>query len=198
MGRLLDRLRELGLEQKTLVIFMSDNGVLHGEHQLLWKGPVFYEELIRSPLILHWPGRIDPGTRVDSLVSSLDLFPTICSTAGIDPPKNLPGRDLWPTLSGNPPRPREALFLQYETEKMIEKDFPMRGVVTPRYKYVAYRDEPIEQLFDMQADPGETKNLARSSGHASVLADHRRMLREWEPRLRPAPSVPHAEAWRKA
>jgi choline-sulfatase len=71
-------------------------------------------------------------------------------------------------------------------------------VRTQRYKYITYKDDPVEQLFDMIDDPGETKNLATGSKYASTLTEHRRILIDWEARLQVAPNVPNPDAWRKA
>ena len=71
----------------------------------------------------------------------------------------------------------------------------IRAKVTERYKYVTYADDPIEQLYDMRSDPGETRNLAESLG--SVVREHRKLLRGWESRLETAAENPHAEWWRK-
>ena len=70
-------------------------------------------------------------------------------------------------------------------------------VRTEGYKYITYIDNPFEQLFDMKADPGETKNLAASSRYASALAEHRTLLKDWENRLDVPSEVPNAELWRR-
>ena len=71
-----------------------------------------------------------------------------------------------------------------------------RMVRTPSFKYIVYKDDSVEQLFDMRTDPGETKNLAASSRYTLVLAEHRKMLRDWESRLDVPPNVPNANMWR--
>ena len=70
-----------------------------------------------------------------------------------------------------------------------------RMVRTQRYKYITYRKDLVEQLFDMKNNPGETKNLATSSAHASMLAEHKKLLKDWERRLDVAPKVPNTDAW---
>ena len=189
-GRVLRALEETGLDQETLVIFTSDHGEGLAHHQMVRKN-FLYDEAARVPLIASWPGHLPGGTRDTRLVSGLDIVPTACHYAGVAPPQRALGTSLHTLFEDDAEASRPFITAEVADNRG-------RMIRTPRHKYVAYRDEPIEQLFDMQADPGETKNLARSSGHASLLADHRRMLREWEPRLRPAPGVPHAEAWRKA
>jgi arylsulfatase A-like enzyme len=179
VGRLLDRLRELGLDQDSLVVFMSDNGVTHGEHQMLLKGPAFYEELVRTPLIIRWPGRISAGTRVDSLASSLDLFPTVCAAAGIDPPAGLHGRSLWPLLCGEETSLREALFFEYHWMEVDSRAYPMRGLVTQRHKYVKYLADDEEELYDLQLDPGEMRNLIGEQEYRETADSLREKLALW-------------------
>jgi arylsulfatase A-like enzyme len=178
VGRLVDKLTELKLGRDTLVIFMSDNGFLHGEHQMITKGPVLYEELVRSPLIMWWPGRIEPGTRIDSLVSSLDLFPTLCDPAGIPVPVGLPGKTLWPIISNPAASLRDALFFEYYTKEANDKTVPMRGLVTQRYKYVKYL-QGGEELYDLQNDPHEMHNLIEDPAHSETAETLRKKLADW-------------------
>ena len=178
VGRLTDHLKEADLEPDTLVIYMSDNGSLQGEHRMLTKGPVFYEEVVRSPLIMCWPGRIGAGTRVEALVSSLDLFPTLCGLADIPVPADLPGEDLWPVVSDPSGRVREAVFFEYHTKEATGETVPMRGLVTPRYKYVRYL-KGGEELYDLQADPQEMRNLIQDPAHEETADALRKKLDEW-------------------
>ncbi|UCG34413.1 MAG: sulfatase-like hydrolase/transferase, partial [Phycisphaerales bacterium] len=178
VGRLVRRLEELNLLDKTLVIFMSDNGFMNGEHQMFGKGANFYEEQVRTPLIMHWPGHVGPNTRIDALVSSLDLFPTLCALTGTPAHDGLAGIDLWPLVSGRVSSLREALFFEYE-ETIRSEPVPMRGVVTKRYKYVAYvRDG--EELYDLQSDPHETRNLVEDPDLTGVADSLRQRLTAWQ------------------
>jgi arylsulfatase A-like enzyme len=178
VGRILDRLQELGLEEETLVLFMSDNGYMHGEHRMLSKGPMLYEELVRTPMIMRWPGRITPGTKVQALVSSLDLFPTLSRAAGVSPPPGLAGAELWPLLAGQATSLREALFFEYEAAKLMREPVPMRGVVTERYKYTRYLDDG-EELYDLRNDPQEMRNLIGEKDHRETADALRERLAEW-------------------
>lgn len=178
VGRLVDHLKELKLEGDTLVIYMSDNGYLHGEHQMITKGSVFYEEVVRSPLILWWPGRIAPQTRLEGLVSSLDLFPTLCGLAGITTPPNLPGKDLWPAVSDPSVRLHQAVFFEYTTKEATNETVPMRGLVTQRHKYVRYL-RGGEELYDLRADPQEMQNLIENPAHKETAESLRAKLNAW-------------------
>jgi len=179
VARLLDRLDQLQLDRDTLIIYMSDNGFLHGEHQMLTKGAAFYEELVRTPLILRWPGRIESGTRVDALVSSLDIFPTLCRAADIPLPTHLSGKDLRPLLAGEYPALRETLFFEYHTEMLSNQVTPMRGLVTPRYKYVNYLQD-TEELYDLEVDPREMQNLISDPEREELADSLRQKLVEWQ------------------
>ncbi|UCG31858.1 MAG: sulfatase-like hydrolase/transferase [Phycisphaerales bacterium] len=182
VGRLVDRLKELGLDERTLIIFMSDNGVLYGEHQLLRKGAFFYEEVVRSPLIMCWPGRIEPGTRIDALVSSLDLFPTLCAAVDIPTPEGLAGKELWPLLQSRVSSVHDALFFEYEaTEKPVTM-VPVRGLVTARHKYTKYLEDG-EELYDLQVDVHEMRNLIDDPGSRELADRLRAELGAWRTRM---------------
>jgi arylsulfatase A-like enzyme len=181
VGRLVKRLEELNLLDKTLVIFMSDNGCLNGEHQMLGKGANFYEEQVRVPMIISWPGRIDSGRRIDALVSSLDVFPTVCAFTGIAAPEDRAGKDLSPLLDGRADRIRDAVFFEYE-RTVREHEVPMRGIATGQHKHVKYI-QGEEELYDLKEDPHEMKNLIGEAAYAEVAAELRRKLAAQYPTL---------------
>jgi arylsulfatase A-like enzyme len=186
VGRLVDRIWELGLRRHTLIIFMSDNGQVHGEHQLARKAPAFYEELVRTPLIMCWPGRIKAGTRIDALVSSLDLFPTMAAAANISVPAELAGASLWPLLDGKASRLRDSLFFEFHGSFRTGQAIPVRGLVTERYKYVRYMRDG-EELYDLRDDPYEMTNLDNDPSSAELLHSCRRSLAEWRARTQDTP-----------
>lgn len=178
VGRLVDHVAEAKLSADTLVIYMSDNGFLHGEHQMLTKGYVFYEEVVRVPLMMWWPGRTGPGARVSALVSSLDIFPTLCGVAGVTAPAGLPGRDLAPLLVDPSGRLHDAVFFEYHTKEATDETVPMRGLATKRYKYVRYLDDG-EELYDLQTDPYEMINLIDDHIHEDTVRKLRGRLDRW-------------------
>ncbi len=182
VGRILRALRDTRREENTVVVFTSDHGEGLGAHRMTHKA-FPYEEVCKVPLIVSWPGTLREGA-VDrtSLVSGVDLFPTLCDLAALEPPEPLVGTSLRPAL---------------QEEEAIEREFvPIempggRGSVlrTPRYKYVRYAEGPTEMLFDLADDPGETRNLVDHASCASALAEHRRMLKEWESGLDRCPGA---------
>lgn len=182
IGRVLQALDDSGEAENTVIIFTSDHGEGRGRHQMVLKN-YLYEEAEKVPLMVSWPGRIPEGKQdMAHLVSGLDIAPTMCDYAGVKPPQGVLGRSLKPILEGKTVEWHE--FVAAEVQKIG------RMIRTPNYKYVAYSGDPVEQLFDMKADPGETKNLAGVSQYDTILEDHRKLLREWEERLDVAPETP--------
>ena len=173
---MLDALEDTGQAEETVVIFTADHGEGRGRHLHVGKGTP-YEEAVKVPLVFSCPDRIASGL-VDRthLVSGIDVMDSVCDLAGIQPPKTT-GRSLRPLLESRQVAWRESLGVEYQISG--------RMLRTPQFKYVRYQDDPVEQLFDMSADPWETKNLYQDSKHAGVLQDHRRLLAQWEARMEP-------------
>ena len=148
-----------------------------------------YDESSRVPLFFSWPGTIQEGT-VDetTLVSGLDLMPTLCDYAGAGIPAASKGISLRPVLDGTATISRE--FVAAEVSSNLGQ-----MIRSARFKYIAYKDDGSEMLFDMHADPGETINLARDPSHATLLEQHRSMLGEWVEGLDVAPNVPRENRW---
>lgn len=174
VGRLLDRLKALGLDEDTLVIFTSDNGPwFEGSSGPFRdrKGGSAWDGGFRVPFVARWPRRIPAGTVAGGLCSNLDLLPTLVSLAGLSPPEGveLDGRDISAMLATGEGSPHEEIF--------VFDNNHVAGVRTERWKLVArsyYRtfDIPLDRLpllFDMGVDPGETYSVA--SLHPDVLMD---------------------------
>jgi choline-sulfatase len=173
IGRVLDALRDAGLEEETVVVFVSDHGDLDSAHRLEHK-TALYEEACRVPFIVSLKGVTPPG-RVDRthLVSTgLDLLPTVCDFAGIIPPDGLHGRSVRPLAEGQKSVDwRDDLVVECQVGRMVRTD---------RYKYNVYEDGAHrEQLIDLEKDPGEMVNLAEEPKHEEALKDHRRRLARW-------------------
>lgn len=176
VGRVLGVLKAGGWNDNTLVIFTSDHGEGIAAHRWATKLSL-YDESACVPLIVSYPGHIQPGTATRP-VSALDLMPTICDYAGARGP-TLPGNSLRPTLE----RKMDGKDHPHVVcELAADKDRPEiqgRMIRTQRYKYCAFAPRGGEQLFDMQEDPGETRNLAPDKDHAEELNRHRELLAEW-------------------
>jgi choline-sulfatase len=172
IAKVLQALRDSGRDKDTVVIFTTDHGDHDAAHKLEHK-TFPYDEVARVPMLVAGPG-IEPG-RVDAdhLVSNgLDLIPTLCDLSGAPLPDGLLGRSLRPVLEGQDPDDwREYVVSEWEFGRMVRTD---------RYKYILCdRGEHPRQLYDMDADPGETRNLAYQPELADVVARHERMLWEW-------------------
>ncbi len=184
IGRVLDALDASPHRENTLILFSSDHGEGLAHHQMTRKS-FLYEEAAKVPLIVSWPGRLPQDVRDDhTLVTGVDLVPTMCDFAGIDPPPKARGLSLRPLLENG-----QALARTFVTSEIADNRGQM--LRSSRYKYIAYLDDPTEQLFDLKDDPGETRNLAGDAACASVLQDHRDMHRQWVGSLEVSPRVAH-------
>jgi len=190
IGRVLQALEDFGYAKNTLVLLTADHGEGIGHHQMVRKNTL-YDESAKVPLIISLAGHI-PENRTDTahLVSGLDIMPTLCDYAGVKPPKKMRGKSLRSILEGKSEPWHEFIVTEVSSNRG-------RMVRTERYKYIKYMNDSVEQLFDMKKDGGETKNLAAGSQYASILAEHRKLLKAWESRLDVAPGIPNSNAWRK-
>ena len=179
IGRILRALEDSGEADNTLVVFTADHGEGRGRHQMVTKN-YLYDEAAKVPLVISHPGHAAEGASdAQHLVSGLDVVPTVCDYVGIKPPPRQRGRSLRPFVDGRAADGAEFIASEVEvTGRMIR---------TPQYKYITYAGDPVEQLFDMTADPGETHNLATDTKHSGALGDHRKMLRQWTAQLDVAP-----------
>lgn len=180
IGRILNALENSPHADNTLLVFSSDHGDAMASHRLSAK-LALYEQEASVPMIVSWPKEAATG-RIDRshLVSGFDVLPTLCDYAGIAPPPDQRGRSMRPVLGDNNPRSWRDYVVShsYVAGRMVR---------TARYKYIAYQGSKTDQLFDMLSDPLETRNLSGDSAVASVVADHRQMLNDWESQLKPMP-----------
>ena len=192
VGRILGTLDELGIADNTLVLFVSDNGGAYEANIGPLKGGKtdLHEGGIRVPFIARWPGRIKPGGTLDVLGHTNDLLPTCCAAAGASQPAQgqCDGLNLLPLLTGRVDRlDRGTVFWRVKLYKHLQRHYPKpepyatevarRG----RWKLLALEGEPVE-LVDVEADPGEQKNLLNSE--PQIVQSLHRELTAWlaEPR----------------
>jgi arylsulfatase A-like enzyme len=155
--RIVDALRDTGALDRTVIVFMSDNGYFHGEHRIPFGKYLPYEPSIRVPLIIRGPG-IASGMTANALASNVDIAPTILQLTGATALRAEDGRSLVPVL-------QDPLHGEVHQEVLLESGkndvgVPVyHGIRTARFKYVVYEDGDRE-LFDLQADPDEVRNLA--------------------------------------
>ena len=174
VGQIREALARQGLEQDTVVIHMSDNGSMEGAHGLSGKW-LMYEESIHVPLIVRDP-RLPASThgRRTQMALNIDLAPTILAMAGVPVPAGMQGEDLQPVLRDPRARGREDWYYEhvYTTPPSRRAIPKCEGIRTARWKYIRYTEPkpPLEQLFDLVADPHEEKDLARDPAQAETLA----------------------------
>lgn len=162
IGKLLKSLDDLGLAENTLVIFTSDNGSLFGNGPLRANKGHLYEGGMRVPWAIRWPGKIAAGSVNDTPVVTTDVFPTLLEVAGLEPKKGVPldGESLLPLLTGKGQWKREALFFHYPNYAFHKKNRLGSVIRKGKHKLIRFYDDESVELYDLEADPGEKKNLA--------------------------------------
>ena len=182
VGRVLDALEELGLRENTIVVYLSDHGDLMGDHWLQQKGPFHFDGLVRVPFIWSWPARIAAGRELGSLASMLDLAPTILDLCGVSLPENparmkatfsaehpaMPGHSLRPLLEAGGAPVRDSAFIDHDDDA---SGLRVRTLVTERYRLTVYAGQPFGELFDLQEDPKEQRNLWADPGSRGLKAE---------------------------
>ena len=177
VGRILQTLDALGLREQTLVVYTSDHGDLCGSHGMIDKHYVMYDDVVRVPLLLRWPGTLPAGRTVDALVTAaLDLAVTFCTAANLPVPESFCGQSLAPLAMGTVEAEREAVFASYHGNQFGL--YSQRMVRTRRWKYV-WNATAEDELYDLAADPAELVNLAGEAVHAGELRGLRTQLVAW-------------------
>ncbi len=187
IGQIIAALRENDLEENTLILYTSDHGEQVGEHGLWWK-QTFYEDSVKVPAILAWPGRLPAGTRCDRVISSLDLNATLLDALGCPALPHSRGRSLLPLLAD----PQNAAWDDVAFSEFCQDEagaggpFPDAGIFQRMirrgpWKLNYYHGQPC-QLFDLQADPRERCDLAADPAHQETLAALKaEVLDGWDP-----------------
>ena len=193
LGRILDELDRLKLSDNTLVIYTSDHGYNIGQHGILHKGngawiltenppatehipsglrPNMYDTSLRVPALIRWPKRIPAGKAIDRTVTHLDWLPTILSATETTLPSNtrIHGQTILPLITGDGPLNRtDDLYTEFSVQHTMRAD--MRSYRTPQWKLTQdFLNPGRDELYDLQADPGETYNLANSDRHDAQTA----------------------------
>ena len=188
IGLLMKELTKQGLAENTAIIFVSDNGgslVTYANNGPLKGGKyTLFEGGTRVPMIISYPSNFKTAEVSKTVASTMDLFPTLCALTGSPAPAHLDGKDLSPILSGvEQSLKRGCLFWDTRAEQAVRKG---------KWKYLITNKSPNPRLqitptpkgqflFDLEADPGETKNLIKQ--HSEVVAELKRALKEWQQTL---------------
>ncbi len=168
VGTIMDTLDATALAGDTVLVYVSDHGDLNGEHGMWWKD-CFYEGAVGVPMLWSWPGRFRAGERVDTVASLLDVGPTLAELAGAEPLPERRGHSLAGLLAPEGAATDFPAAAFAETYALGQR--PARMIRTGRWKLNAYHGYPDPQLFDMQADPGETHDLGRDPAYADIRAE---------------------------
>jgi N-acetylglucosamine-6-sulfatase len=172
VGEIWRALRETGQLDNTIFVFTSDNGYFYGEHGLSVERRLAYEESIRMPLLVRYSKAIKPGTARDELVLNVDVAPTLLELAGVAVPASMQGRSLVPLLKGARPAWRNTFLIEYYTDTVFPRVLKMgyKAVRSGRWKYIHYLElEGMDELYDLDTDPYEMKNLIAHPGAATAL-----------------------------
>jgi arylsulfatase A-like enzyme len=197
IGRILDALEASGAMDNTIIVFLADHGDMAGGHGMTWKETVsFYEEVASIPLIIHYPRELKPH-RTPTPANIVDVFPTLFDLLNREQVPDISGRSLLPYIKGEK-RPEAAFPYTFSvrisnnpnSERVILPEmaghFMVRGkgfkymvfgkIEEPDYRYNA---EPIDLLFDLNQDPGETINLAKDPEFDDIKKEMNRVLQDW-------------------
>jgi len=172
-GAILDKIKESGLEENTIIVFFSDNG---GKHKYASQTPLragkgwVYEGGIREPLIVKWSGYVKPGTRSDALVSSIDLLPTFLEMAGVDKmPESIDGQSLVPVLKSPDLEAHAKLYWHYPHYHKGSGMLPAGAIRSGSWKLIEWYEksllegeEPAYELYNLEDDMGESTDLSDS------------------------------------
>lgn len=181
IGKLMAFLKEQGLDENTVVVYTADQGHFLGEHGFFSKR-FMYEEAMRMPLIIRWPGKIEPGSRNADLVANIDFAPTVIDLAGMPIPDEMQGESLMPLLEGKTPENwRDAIYYQY-WQHLLHRDVTAHyGIRTKTHKIIHFHGQPLGmtdypavesdwELFDLVYDPAEMYNLYNEPGQQELIS----------------------------
>ena len=177
IGRLLDYLDESGLARNTVVIYSSDQGFFLGEHGYFDKR-YMYEESMRMPLIVRWPGVAKAGSENTDLVQNIDYAQTLLDIAGVEQPDDMQGRSLVPLLRAQTPQDwRQSLYYHYYNYPAVHGVYRHYGVRTHRHKLIRYYDVDQWELYDLENDPREMNNVYDDPAYVKVSEELKAALK---------------------
>jgi arylsulfatase A-like enzyme len=165
IGKILDKLDELGLADNTIVIFTSDHGHYYGHHGLIAKGPFHYEDGIKVPMMVRYPDHVPAGEISQSMQSLVDYAPTFLSLAGVPVPRTMTGVDQSAVWLGNKEQARDHILCENHHEPTT---IHLKTYVDQRYKITVHYNREYGELFDLQEDPHEINNLWGNPDYAEL------------------------------
>ncbi len=183
LGKIVELLERSGELDCTFILVLGDNGYFFGEHGLGPERRFAYEAGIRSPFVLRYPSLVKADTKKKELVICQDIAPTLLELAGAAPGKHIQGRSLVPLFRGTPRNWRKSILIEYWAEQALPWLVGMsyKAVRTDRYKYIRWlnrsRNGELDELYDLERDPWELKNLASNGAAAPVRGRLQRELK---------------------
>jgi N-acetylglucosamine-6-sulfatase len=171
VGMLLEALQRGGQLDRTLILFLGDNGYFFGEHALGPERRFAYEEGIRTPFVLRYPPLARAGASVREMVLALDIAPTVVELAGGTPGPHVQGRSIVPLLAGRPEGWRRSFLIEYFTENAMSWLVGMsyKAVRTDREKLIHWVNrDGVDELYDLAVDPYELANVIGDPRHAET------------------------------
>jgi N-acetylglucosamine-6-sulfatase len=166
IGRVLQQLKDMGIYEETLVIYMSDNGFMFGEHGLIDKR-VAYETSMRVPMLVQCPDLIKGGTVLDGMIANIDIAPTIMEAMALKKPAHMDGESFLPLVAGKNIPWRDQFLYVYYWEKNYPQTPTTFALRTPRFKFITYYGLwDSDEFYDLQNDPTESKNLIQDPAYA--------------------------------
>ena len=176
IGRLVNGVEALGLAENTIFVFTSDHGEMFGAQGRRAKN-TFYDEAVRVPFLIRWPGVTAPASVSDACLNTPDIMPTLLSALGLPIPEEAEGFDYSPLLRGEPVDEPESAFMQgMGATAIFEDGHEWRALRGKRYTYAVYRADGSELLFDNLRDPYQMRNLVHDDEHAHLLGEMRREI----------------------
>ena len=176
VGKVLDFLKQNGLEENTIVIYTSDQGFYLGEHGWFDKRFIF-DESFKTPLLIKWPGVIKAGSKNSQMVQNLDYAQTFLEAAGVKPPADMQGESLIPIFKGQGKNFRDAAYYHYYEYPGIHMVKRHYGIVTEKYKLVHfYHDVDEWELYDRTNDKNELKNVYNDPKYAKIKVEMHKKL----------------------
>jgi len=167
IGTILDALERLGIADDTLVVFTTDHGHFLGQHGLIAKGAFHFEDLLRIPFLVRWPGKVPAGAVSQAIQGLIDLPETFLAAAGLDVPGWMQGVSQLDVWCGRKERARDEVIVENRHQPTAVH---LRTYIDDRYKMTVYRDREYGELFDLAEDPGECRNLWNDPDYERVKA----------------------------
>jgi tetratricopeptide (TPR) repeat protein len=180
IGKVIDKLKSLDMYESSLIIVTGDHGEMLGEHGELTHKFFIYQSAIKVPLVYKVPGA-NTSRKIDDLVGIIDIVPTVCDLLDIEPPTPIQGKSLAGYFKNKPPQPEERYFYCESLYATKYGTNPLLGLVSKRWKYI---QTTRPELYDLQKDPGEQKNLVEAEPQRTrILKDRLAQMLEKSERL---------------